>query len=100
VAIIPIPKTSAKTCYIVSFQVATAPSRSKLTALMKGFGSYCPITHTCWAVMSDLSANAIRDHLAEALEPADRIFVIRSGTAAAWRNAFSPKHTEWLRRNL
>jgi hypothetical protein len=91
---------AVRTCYIVSFEVAAVPSRTRLVGLLRGFKSYCPINRHCWAVMSDLSAAAIRDHLVQVLGARDRIFVVRSGTEAAWRNAFGPKNSEWLKKNL
>ncbi len=50
--------------------------------------------------MTDQKAPEIRDYLKEALEDEDRIFVLRSGTEAAWRKALSQKHTDWLKKNL
>jgi hypothetical protein len=50
--------------------------------------------------MSDKNAAEVLDDLKVALESKDRLFVIRSGTAAAWMNAISQKHTDWLKKNL
>jgi hypothetical protein len=50
--------------------------------------------------MSDKKAAEIRDDLKVALGNGDRIFVIRSGTEAAWLNAISQKHSDWLQKNL
>lgn len=88
------------TCYIVSFEVKTEAARTKLRERLKTFGGYCPINHTCWAVTSDKKVTEVRDHIAEVLGPGDRLFVVRSGTAAAWRNAYGEKHSEWLKKNL
>ena len=88
------------TCYIVSFQVAQREAREALRERLKAYGGYCPINDTCWAVMSDKKAAEVRDDLKVALETGDKIFVIRSGTEAAWKNAISQKHTDWLKKNL
>lgn len=87
-------------CYIVSFQAKQRSTRDALRERMRSFGAYCPINATCWALMSDKKATEIRDDLKAPLEKGDRIFVIRSGTEAAWRSAISPKHSEWLKKNL
>lgn len=88
------------TCYIVAFQAEKTETRNALRALLKTYSGYCPITRTCWAVLSDEKAGEVRDHLKTALQPGDRIFVVRSGTAAAWRNMISDKHSAWLKKNL
>lgn len=88
------------TCYIVSFQADSAATRQKVRELLKSYSRYCPINNTCWAIISDQKASEVRDHVATALDSADRLFVIRSGTEAAWRNAIGQKHTDWLKKNL
>jgi hypothetical protein len=88
------------TCYIVSFQSDSAATRQKIRDLLKTYSIYCPINSTCWAIVTEKKATEIRDHVGEALGSEDRIFVVRSGTEAAWRNAISTKHTDWLKKNL
>lgn len=86
--------------YIVSFQVSSEETLTRLRAKLKTFRGYCPINHTCWAVITDKRAREVRDELVPVLERDDRIFVVRSGTEAAWRNAISDKHSAWLKKNL
>jgi hypothetical protein len=88
------------TCYIVSFEVAKEETRSKVTGLLKTFSGYCPINRTCWAILSDKKASELRDTVAAALETGDRLFIVRSGTAAAWRNSYGEKNSAWLKKNL
>jgi hypothetical protein len=87
-------------CYIVSFQATLRSTGDALRERMKAYRAYCPINATCWALMSDKKAAEIRDDLKVALGNGDRIFVIRSGTEAAWLNAISQKHSDWLQKNL
>ncbi|WP_152541553.1 CRISPR-associated protein Cas2 [Xanthomonas arboricola] len=87
-------------CYIVTFQAAQRTTRDALRERMKAYDAYCPINATCWALMSDKKAVEIRDDLKAALAKGDRIFIIRSGTEAAWKNAISQKHSDWLKKNL
>ena len=87
-------------CYIVTVEVADAAVREKVRERLKSYGRYCPVHKYCWAVVADQKAVQIRDHLAELLGPEDRIFVVRSGTEAAWRNSYGPKHNEWLKKFL
>jgi hypothetical protein len=67
---------------------------------LKAFAGYCPLNATSWAIVSDKKAAEVRDELKVGLGPSDRFFVIRSGTEAAWLNAYSEKHAEWLKKNL
>jgi len=87
-------------CYIVTFQVASQEAREKLRARLKAYGRFCPIDKNAWAILSDKSAVDIRDDLARDLDSGDRLFVVRSGTEAAWRNPYGPKNSEWLKKNL
>jgi hypothetical protein len=86
--------------YIVTFETSSDASRNKLRDEMKKFGSYCPIHKYCWAIVTDKSAKEIRDFLSPNLANDERIFVVRSGTEAAWRNSYGEKHNEWLKENL
>ena len=87
-------------CYIVAFDVADVDVRKKVRERLKAYSRFCPVNKHCWAIVSDHKATQIRDHVAELLGPNDRLFVVRSGTEAAWRNAFGPKNTEWLKKHL
>ena len=89
------------TTYIITFEVGSEATRQKLRTLMKEYRRYCPIHKYCWAVMTeDEKAADIRTKLGAVLQPGDRIFVIRSGTAAAWKNSYGEKNNEWLKKNL
>jgi len=88
------------TSYIVTFEVAKAEVKTALKDLLKSYGSYCPINETSWAIKTDKTATQVRDHLIPAIETGDRLFVIRSGTEAAWRNSYGDKFTDWLKKNL
>ncbi|OGT60233.1 MAG: hypothetical protein A3E01_15460 [Gammaproteobacteria bacterium RIFCSPHIGHO2_12_FULL_63_22] len=87
-------------CYLIIFEVKTLAKRNELRGLMKKLGGYCPITRTSWAITTDQRAKEIRDYLKVATAPGDRLFVVRSGTEAAWKNAISTKHSDWLKANL
>ena len=88
------------TTYIVTFDVDDTTRKDNLVAKLKEYGTYCPIHENCWAVISSQTAVEVRNFLAESLDASDRIFVIRSGVVAAWRNSSSDKHSEWLKDNL
>jgi len=88
------------TCYIVAFEVSSQTTRLKLVEKLKDYKTYCPINTNCWAIVTDQKATQIRDNLTPALEANDKIFVIKSGVEAAWRNVYSTKNSEWLKEKL
>ena len=86
------------TCYIVAFESGTPEGLKRIKERLKTFTGYCPITASCWAVLSDTTASAVREHIGN--EGNDRIFVVRSGTATSWVNSYGTKYSEWLKTNL
>lgn len=87
-------------CYIVTFEVSDEAVRQRVRERLKAYVGFCPIHKYCWAIMSDEKAVQIRSNLAEVLDPNDRLFVVRSGTEAAWRNSYGSKNDQWLKKNL
>jgi hypothetical protein len=87
------------TCYIVSFQAKELAVRQRLRERLRTYEKYCPINNTCWAVVSEEKPTEIRNSLKEILAPGDKLFVIRSGTAAAWTGLLA-SNSDWLKRNL
>ena len=87
-------------CYIVMFELKDPARRPALRDALRALPGFCPLTATAWAITSDKKAKEIRDELAGVLGPGDRLFVIKSGTEAAWRNSYGEKHNEWLKKHL
>jgi hypothetical protein len=85
-------------CYIISYDVREGGDYGPLIAAIKEYGTWAHITQSTWAVVSEESPKQIRDNLAAHLAKGDRLFVVKSGTAAAWRNALC--HNEWLKEQL
>ena len=88
------------TCYIVTFEAATPVGLIRITTRLKSLSNYCPIHENCWAVLTDLKAAALLDFVRAGGDASDRIFVIRSGTEAAWINTYGTQNSEWLKKNL
>ncbi len=88
------------TCYIVTFDVANLQDKDRLKGRLKTYGTYCPINKNCWAIVTDQTATQIRDNLMGEIKTTDKIFVIKSGVEAAWRNVYSQKNTDWLKEKL
>lgn len=88
------------TTYVVSFEINNKTTRNKLVEKLKAYGSFCPINEHCWAIKCEGLPIDVLNNLRSAIEPADRLFVIRSGIGAAWVNAYGEAYTEWLKNNL
>ena len=87
-------------CYIVTFDTKSEETLKQIKDSLKSYNFYCPINRSCWAIKTDEPATQIRDKLTDLLDKNGRIFVIRSGTEAAWLNSFGDKHDKWLKDNL
>lgn len=88
------------TCYIVTFEVSDGAARKRVHEQLRKYSGYCPVHEACWAILSDHTAVHVRDEIAAVLGDEGRLFVVRSGTEAAWKNSYGLKHDEWLKKNL
>ena len=86
------------TCYIISYDLRNTRDYESLYKEIKSYGKWARITESTWAVVTNKSAVQIRDNLSRVVDNDDRIFVVKSGVEAAWRN--SRCRNEWLRENL
>jgi hypothetical protein len=77
-----------------------APGRDydQLYKALKSYGTWAKITESAWAIVTDSSARLIRNHLGSFLDNNDRLFVIKSGQNAAWRNVIGS--SEWFKNHL
>ena len=88
------------TCYIVTFQTISEVSRKKVRELLRGYRASCPVHKYCWAIKTEDKATQIRDLITTVMAQGERVFVIRSGTEAAWFNSYGEKTNKWLKKNL
>jgi hypothetical protein len=85
-------------CYIISYDVREGGEYEPLIGAIKAYATWAHITQSTWAVVSEESSKQIRDNLAAHMAEDDRLFVVKSGTAAAWSNAICSN--KWLKRHL
>ena len=84
--------------YIISYDLRKKRNYEALYEAIKSYGTWAKVTESTWAVVTSSSAVEIRDHLSEAIDNDDRLFIIKSGVEAAWRNSICKN--EWLKENL
>lgn len=82
--------------YIITYDVDT--EHQDLYDAIKSYGTWAHINESVWAVASVKSAKEIRDHLKSQLTSDDSLFVVKSGTEAAWSNVMCSN--EWLKNYL
>ena len=85
-------------CYIISYDLKKERDYQSLYDGIKSYGTWARITESTWAIVTDESAVQVRDRLLSLVDSDDRLFVVKSGTEAAWRNVICK--SEWLKRNL
>ena len=85
-------------CYIISYDLRNERDYKSLKKAIRSLGKWARITDSTWAVVTDSSAVAVRDAVRSVMDNDDRLFVVRSGTEAAWRN--SRCQNSWLMENL
>jgi hypothetical protein len=85
-------------CYIVSYDLVKQRDYTSLIAEIKKYGTWAHIHESVWAVVTEMSAVEVREDLKRHMDSDDRIFVVRSGTEAAWRGVLCS--ADWLHKNL
>lgn len=65
---------------------------------IKSYGTWAKIVDNTWAIVTEKSAKEVRDHLSSLIGSDGRIFVVKSGVEAAWKNAICTN--EWLKKNI
>ncbi|MDD5198044.1 MAG: CRISPR-associated protein Cas2 [Candidatus Gracilibacteria bacterium] len=84
--------------YIVSYDLINNKDYSSLTDKIKSYGTYAKILESLWAVSTEQSAKILANNLLSTMDNDDRIFVLKSGQEAAWKNALCTD--KWLLDNL
>ena len=85
-------------CYIISYDMVENGDYTSLIDAIKAYGTWAHITESTWAIVTEKSHTDVRDDIGLYLPKGSRLFVVKSGTAAAWRNVIC-RH-QWLKENL
>ena len=85
-------------CYIITYDLRNSRDYASLHKAIKRHSKWAKVTESTWAVLTEKSATEIRDNLSKVMDSDDRLFIIKSGVEAAWRNSIC--ENEWLKENL
>jgi len=69
-----------------------------LIARIREYPNWARIQRSVWVLITEETAQAVRDDLWRFMQPSDRLFVIRLQREAAWFNAMCKD--DWLQANL
>ncbi len=86
--------------YFISYDLHQGSSSDyeELYEAIKSYGIWARITESTWAVVTDEDPKVVRDRLMGFMDPEDRLFVLKSGAAAAWHKVRCRR--EWLKKWL
>jgi hypothetical protein len=76
-------------CYIVYYRFRKESDSEdfyRLEENIKLYDSYAQILPTSWAVITEKTADEVKDDLKKYIDPIDSIFVIQSGIESMWKN--------------
>jgi CRISPR/Cas system-associated endoribonuclease Cas2 len=86
-------------CYIILYDLKV-PGRNyqQLYDAIQAYGTWGKISESAWAIVTTQNTTEIRDNLTKYIDSNDRLFVIKSGKEAAWRNSIAD--IDWLKKFL
>lgn len=86
------------TTYIVCYDLRKSRDYQPLYDKLKSYTKWAKITESNWAIVTAKTAPEVRDELKAVMDKDDRLFVVKSGVAAAWSNSICKN--QWLKDNL
>jgi hypothetical protein len=85
--------------YIISYDLRKpGQNYEQLYEAIKSYGTWAKINESLWAIVTTSNATQVRDKLLAHIDSNDRLFVIKSGVEAAWKNSICKN--EWLKERL
>jgi len=86
--------------YIVTFEINDKIAKNVLEDFLPALGECYRIHENCFAIRSGMKPPDIQHVLSTGLGESDGLFIIRSGTAAAWKTTSGKETSKWLKENL
>jgi len=86
--------------YLITFEIRSG-KLFEFQERLKKFGSYCPMNSNCWLIISPRSAVEILEELQYYTNTStDKLFVLKTGSEAAWSGIYGEAWQTWLKNNL
>lgn len=89
-----------KKTFIISYDLknGSEDDYEKLYEAIKKNGTWAHITESTWAIVTEEKVKEIRDKFIEIMPKGSSLFVVKSGSIAAWRNVQCSN--DWLKKHL
>ncbi|HCB1233522.1 TPA: hypothetical protein UO054_005294 [Klebsiella pneumoniae] len=84
--------------YLICYELVTNKDDSRLIAKLKSFGIWGRVIGNTWVIQSDKNFVELRDEISECIENNDRLLVVKTDNAAAWKNVICSN--EWLKAHV
>lgn len=86
--------------FLIAYDLTEKDSEDyqKIIGAIKAYGTWARVTESTWIIVSEDKASAVRDNLKQYMKSDDRLFVLKSGTVAAWSNVRC--NNEWLKKHI
>jgi hypothetical protein len=86
--------------FLITYDIHKGDSEQyrDLIDAIKAYRTWARVTESSWIVVTEDDASAIRDNLSQHMDDEDRLFVLKSGVAAAWKNVRCK--SSWLKKWL
>lgn len=85
--------------YLVTYDLVKKRNYEGLHERIKNYPNWACITESSWIVVTTNTAVQVRDHLGQALDSDDKLFVGAIGPEGAWRN-LGKTLNDWLMEYL
>ncbi len=85
-------------CYLIQYDLRKSRDYGSLYEAIKSYAYWAHILESSWAVLTTKSAAEVCNHLLQHMDADDGIFVVGSGSEAAWRGILCPN--QWLKDYL
>lgn len=88
-------------CYIIHYvqkEGLSSDEFTKVESIIKNYEDHTKLLSTSWAVITDKTAEEVRDDFGSLLDTESGSFLVRSGNEAFWKNVMNT--FKCLQRNL
>ena len=89
-----------KKTFIISYDLndGSSDDYDNVYKAIKAYKTWAHLTESTWAIVTTEKAKEVRNKLIKLMPKGSSLFVVKSGSVAAWRNLQCSN--EWLKKHL
>ncbi len=84
--------------YLVCYELVDNTDEDSLIEKLKSFGVWGRVIGNTWVIQSEMSFIEVRDEISDYTGSSDRLLVVETANAAAWKNVLCSN--EWLKKHV